>query len=895
MMKKIVVGILAHVDAGKTTLSESMLYLSGKIRKIGRVDNKDAFLDTYTLEKSRGITIFSKQAVLEFGETMVSLLDTPGHVDFSAEMERTLQVLDYAILVISGADGIQGHTKTLWRLLEIYQIPVFIFVNKMDQNGTDSLRLMEELRQQLSEGCIHFGSKGRSADISHLTNEGFYDAIAMRDESLLESYIENGSIEDEAISRAIRERNIFPCYFGSALKLVGIESFMEGLKTFTMMERKSDVFGAKIYKISRDDQGNRLTHLKITSGKLKVKDLLKTDSWEEKINQIRVYSGAKYEAFPELTSGSICAVTGLTSSKPGEGLGNEPSSCDPILEPVLSYALVLPEGIDPRMMMPKLRQIEEEEPELQFTWDEVHQEIYVQIMGEVQIEILQSILIERFDVAVTFGIGRIVYKESLLDIVEGVGHFEPLRHYAEVHVLLEPGEPGSGVVVDSRCSEDELAINWQRLIITHLLEKTHRGVLTGSAITDIKITLVAGRAHNRHTEGGDFREATYRAVRQGLMEATSVLLEPYYTFQLELPEKMVGRAMIDIEKMHGTCELKHTNGDIATLIGAAPVSTMVNYQKEVIAYTKGHGRLFTQFKGYEPCHNSDDVIQSIGYIAESDVENSSSSVFCSHGTGYIVPWDQVKEQMHVERYLKSAKELSFVSDNTLISPSSKTSAHMSLEEIDAIIQSTYYSNPGKKTTWNQTKARTGKTARESYYESSRFVAKAREDLEEYLLVDGYNILFAWEELGALAKENLEAARAKLLDALSNYQGIRKGRIIVVFDAYRVEGRREEMQMFHNIFVVFTSEAQTADLYIEKFAHQNKQKYHITVATSDGLQQMIIRGAGCDLLSARELKEVMDTANQQSMLKHMSERDNTKPEIADTLTDAQKKLLNVYIK
>lgn len=882
-MKKLVVGILAHVDAGKTTLSESMLYLSGKIRKLGRVDNKDAFLDMYELEKLRGITIFSKQAILEMGDFEISLLDTPGHVDFSAEMERTLQVLDYAILVISGADGIQGHTKTLWRLLEIYKIPVFIFINKMDQNGTDKNKLIQGIRQQLSDGCLCFDAEDQDKD-------GFYDALAMMDETMMESFIENGRISDAQIRLAIKERSVFPCFFGSALKLQGVEAFMKGISDYAMPLAYPDVFGAKVYKISRDEQGTRLTHLKVTGGTLKVKDVLSSGEWEEKINQIRVYSGLKYDAVSELPAGSICAVTGITLSKPGDGLGVERSSTGPILEPVLSYALILPEGIDPKMMLPKLRQIEEEAPELKIVWDEAHQEIQVQIMGEVQIEILQSIILNRFDVDVTFGTGRIVYKETISGIVEGVGHFEPLRHYAEVHVLIEPGEPGSGVEIDSDLSEDELARNWQRLILSHLNEKQHRGVLTGSEITDVKITLVGGRAHNKHTEGGDFREATYRAVRQGLMEAESVLLEPYYAYQLELPEKMVGRAMTDIEKMVGISEVSHTDGQMALIVGRAPVATMKNYQKEVIAYTKGHGRLSTQFGGYGPCHNAEEVMQSIGYNPESDVENTADSVFCTQGTGTIVPWYDVKNHMHVEAILKFSRS-EVVADEVFIGKT-KESATLSLEEIDQIIKSTYYSNPGKKVTWSKNKV---KSARESFYESSRFVGKPKENLEEYLLVDGYNVLFAWPELSALAKDNLEGARAKLLDALSNYQGIRKGKIIVVFDAYRVEGRRESMETYHNLFVVFTSEAQTADLYIEKFAHQNQGKYHITVATSDGLQQMIIRGAGCDLISARELKEVMEAANAQMMQKHMDSREAIKSELADTLTVAQKERLNVYIK
>ncbi|HEX3029305.1 MAG TPA: translation factor GTPase family protein, partial [Clostridia bacterium] len=608
-MKKLVIGILAHVDAGKTTLSESMLYLSGKIGKLGRVDNKDAFLDTYELERARGITIFSKQAIFDIGETQVTLLDTPGHVDFSAETERTLQVLDYAILVISGADGVQGHTKTLWRLLDMYRIPVFLFVNKMDQTGTDKDKLIKEIKKQLGDGCIEFGQ---------VHTDNFYDQLAMCDETMMEAYLETGHVGAGHIKKAVRERKIFPCFFGSALKLEGIEQFMQGIANYAEVPRYSGELGAKIFKITRDEQGNRLTHMKLTGGKLKVKDVLTNGIWEEKVNQIRIYSGQKFQAVNELEAGSVFAVIGLSQTRPGEGLGTEKASIAPVLEPVLSYQIILPEGCDPRAMLPKLRQIEEEEPELHIAWDEQLQEIQAQIMGDVQIEILQSVLQSRFGVKVTFDAGRIVYKETIANIAEGVGHFEPLRHYAEVHLLLEGGEPGSGMQFGVECSEDLLGKNWQRLILTHLEEKAHKGVLTGSVITDMKITLVSGKAHNKHTEGGDFREATYRAVRQGLKEAESILLEPYYAFQLELPEKMVGRAMTDIEKMHGTCKISQTDGETAVLEGCAPVITMRNYQKEVTAYSKGLGRLFCTLKGYAPCHNAEEIIESIGYDSEKD-------------------------------------------------------------------------------------------------------------------------------------------------------------------------------------------------------------------------------------------------------------------------------------
>ncbi len=845
-MKKLVVGILAHVDAGKTTLSEGILYTGGKIRKLGRVDKKDAYLDTYELERSRGITIFSKQAVFEVGNTQITLLDTPGHVDFSAEMERTLKVLDYAILVVSGADGVQGHTKTLWRLLEIYNIPVFLFINKMDQNGADKYKLIEEIRKQLDEGCIEFGQ---------FKEDVFYDQLSMCDEILMEDYIETGHIKTEQISRAVKRRKVFPCYFGSALKLEGLEQFMQGLVNYTLNPFYPDTFGAKIFKITRDEQGNRLTHMKLTGGKLKVKDVLTNGIWEEKVNQIRIYSGNKFEAVSEIEAGSVFAVTGLSECKPGEALGIEEASMAPVLESVLLYQIILPKGYDPRLMLSKLRQIEEEEPELHIVWDEQLQEIQVQVMGEVQIEILKSLIKSRFNVEVDFDDGRIVYKETIADVVEGVGHFEPLRHYAEVHLLLEPGELGSGLQFAVDCSEDDLAKNWQRLILTHLKEKVHKGVLTGAALTDMKITLVSGRAHNKHTEGGDFREATYRAVRQGLKEAQSILLEPYYAFELELPEKMVGRAMTDIEKMHGICEISNISGDMAVLVGSAPVITMRNYQREVAAYTKGFGRLFCNLKGYEPCHNTQEVIESIGYDSERDIGNPTGSVFCTQGAGFLVSWDNVKDYMHVESYFQNKVDLEVMDQNHSTYSREKS---ISLEEIDHIMNKTFYANQGKKSVWKRQK-----TAIESYYKPDNYVStEQKEAKEEYLLVDGYNIIFAWPELKELAEENMDSAKMKLLDSLSNYQFIRKIRIIVVFDAYRVEGHREEVIEYYNIHMVYTKEAQTADQYIEKFAHDNKKNYNITVATSDGLQQIIVRGAGCLLLSARELKAEIVQANER---------------------------------
>ena len=892
-MKKLVIGILAHVDAGKTTLSESMLYLSGKIRKLGRVDNKDAYLDTYELEKARGITIFSKQAMFEVDGAQITLLDTPGHVDFSAEMERTLQVLDYAILVISGADGIQGHTQTLWRLLSMYQIPVFLFVNKMDQKGTNKEELLNELKIRLDDRCIEFGTD---------ETETFYDQLAMCDETLMEVYLESGKIETSQIATAIKERKVFPCFFGSALKLKGIETFIEGIVRYSHTPSYPATFGAKIFKIARDEQGNRLTYMKITGGSLKVKTALTSQThgdleedadqqhniWEEKVNQIRLYSGEKFEIVSEIEAGSICAVTGLTQTRPGEGLGIDKGSGMPLLEPVLAYRILLPEGCDPRAMLPKLRQIEEEEPELHIVWDEHLQEIQVQIMGEVQIEILQSLIQSRFDTQVTFDAGTILYKETIANTVEGVGHFEPLRHYAEVHLLLEPAEVGSGLQFASKCSEDVLEKNWQRLVLSHLKEKAHKGVLTGSQITDIKITLVAGRAHKKHTEGGDFREATYRAVRQGLKEAQSILLEPYYEFRLELPEKMVGRAMTDVEKRHGTCELSQTDGERAILIGSAPVVTMRNYQKEVIAYTKGQGRLFCSLKGYEPCHNAEEVMAQIGYDAERDIDNPTGSVFCAHGAGFLVNWNEVKDYMHVESYLEQHQE-AFSEEDVEQQVVQRDEAWIGVDEIDQIINKTFYANQGEKSTWKKRR-----TAREDYYVPTTYTRKSKEVKENYLLVDGYNIIYAWADLREIASDNMDGARIKLLDCLSNYQGIRKCQVIVVFDAYRVQGHHTEIMEYHNIHVVYTKEAETADQYIEKFAHDHQEKYHVTVATSDGLEQIIIRGAGCHLLSARELKEEIESANKKLMEAYQEKQVVERNYLVDALSKETKQQLQGFL-
>jgi small GTP-binding protein len=878
-MKKLVIGILAHVDAGKTTLSESMLYLSGKIRKLGRVDNKDAYLDTYELEKARGITIFSKQAIFQMDETQITLLDTPGHVDFSAEMERTLQVLDYAILVISGADGIQGHTQTLWRLLSMYKIPVFIFINKMDQVGTDKEKLMKELKRRLNDGCIDFEENNM---------EILYDQIAMCDEKVMENFIETGEIKSIDISKLIKSRKVFPCYFGSALKLDGVKEFINGIVKYTEKPFYQEEFGAKVFKISRDDQGNRLTFMKITGGNLKVKTAFtnKHTDIEEKINQIRVYSGEKFELVNETEAGSICVVTGLTKTYPGEGLGIETDSSKPMLMPVLSYRIILPEGCDPRTMLPRLREIEEEETELHIVWEENLQEIQIQIMGEVQIEILQNLIKERFDIDVAFDSGTILYKETILNTVEGVGHFEPLRHYAEVHLLMEPGELGSGVQFLINCSEDVLEKSWQRLILTHLEEKAHKGVLTGSMITDMKITLVAGRAHKKHTEGGDFREATYRAVRQGLKQANSILLEPYYEFELELPEKMLGRAMSDIEKMHGTCEISQVNGDVAIIVGNAPVVTMRNYQREVISYTKGQGRLIYSLQGFAPCHNSDEIIKSIGYDSERDICNPTGSVFCANGSGFLVNWDEVKNFMHIESYLQKEK----VNDSQITKKVSiRQEQSIGLEEIDQIINKTFYANQGEKSAWKKRK-----TAMESYYKTDSYTTVNNVTKEAYLLVDGYNIVFTWEELKEIAKDNIDAARTKLLDILCNYQGIKENKIIVVFDAYRVKGYRVGIFDYNNIHVVYTKEAETADQYIEKFVHQNHGNYSITVATSDSLEQIIIRGNGAALLSAMDLMQEIDWANKKMMETYRTGISKGRNILSDRLSEEDKEQVKKII-
>ncbi len=903
-MRKLVIGILAHVDAGKTTLAESMLYLTGSIRKLGRVDHKDAFLDTYELERARGITIFSKQAVFTYKDMEVTLLDTPGHVDFSAEMERTLQVLDCAILVISGSEGVQVHTDTLWGLLARYKIPTFLFINKMDMEGTDRSALLEELKKRLGEGCIDFNEERRSED--------FLENLAMCDDALLEKYLESGAVTIEDIKALIDDRKVFPCYFGSALRVEGVEEFLEGIAQYTQQPRYPEQFGAKVYKIGRDEQGNRLTYMKITGGSLKVKMLMtnrkeeensepggksnkdplsrfknnslrETEIWVEKADQIRIYSGVRYEAVEEAMAGTICAVAGLTKSYAGEGLGIEAVSEMPLLRPVLNCQLLLPPGCDAHSLHSKLRHLEEEDPQLRILWSEHTKELHVQLMGEVQIEVLKSLILERFGVSVNIGPGNIVYKETILEPTEGVGHFEPLRHYAEVHLLLAPLEPGSGLEFTSSCSEDELDRSWQQSVLTHLEEKEHVGVLTGSPITDMRITLIDGKAHLKHTEGGDFRQATYRAVRQGLMSVKSILLEPYYQFRLEIPVYALGRAMTDLNLMNGTFQPPEIDGETAVLTGQAPVASMRGYHMAVVDYTSGRGRLNCTMMGYLPCHNEEEVISAIGYDRDRDVENTADSVFCAYGAGFTVPWDKVRDYMHVDSgWRRSEKEeqqktSEGVSNGTggppkvpegdkVVPATGKTGVSRKdslqtdkeLEEIfvrtfGPIRQKTAYSGsslgyekiPEGKSESKQLKASELKQQKQT---------EPKEPVKEYLLVDGYNIIFSWDELNRLAKENMDSARHKLMDILCNYQGFKKCILILVFDAYKVKGGTGEVQDYHNIHVVYTKEAETADEYIEKVTHDIARKHHVTVATSDALEQMIILGQGAVRLSAGDLKE-----------------------------------------
>ena len=851
--KQLVIGILAHVDSGKTTLSEALLYGTGTIRKLGRVDHKDAFLDTDALEKARGITIFSKQALFTAGNTDFTLLDTPGHVDFSTETERTLQVLDYAVLVISGTDGVQSHTETLWRLLRRYRIPTFVFVNKMDLPGPGREALLTQLNRRLGDGFVDFGAEQADRD----------EALALCDERLMETMLDRGILTDTDLIPAIARRHVFPCWFGSALKLQGVDALVEGLDRYTRPAPALEAFGAKVFKVSQDEQGNRLTWLRVTGGALKVKAQLTGEAdgepWAEKANQLRLYSGAKFTLAECIGPGQVCAVTGLTKARPGEGLGAERDSDLPVLEPVLSYQVLLPEGADVHAALGKLHRLEEEEPQLHVVWNETLGEIHVQLMGEIQLEVLKSLLAERYGLEVSFGPGGILYKETITEAMEGVGHYEPLRHYAEVHLKLEPLPRGSGMQFAADCREEVLDKNWQRLVLTHLEEKQHLGVLIGAPLTDVKITLIAGRAHLKHTEGGDFRQATYRAVRQGLMMADQIhktqLLEPWYAFRLELPSDNVGRAMNDIQNMGGSFDPPETgaDGDTTLLIGTAPASTMRSYPMEVVGYTRGRGHLTLTLDGYRPCHNAAEVIEAAGYEPEHDLDNPADSVFCAHGAGFVVPWEQVRSHMHVDSgWGKTAK-----TEETVQAHPRRMSAYRATLEEDAellkIFEQTY--GPIKRdplAAFRPTQKR----------ERPDFNAEQWEIQPEYLLVDGYNIIFAWDELNALSKESLEAARHRLMDILCNYQGFKKCVLILVFDAYRVPGSPGSIEQYHNIHVVYTREAETADMFIERVTHEIGKGRCVRVATSDGMEQVIILGHGALRVSARMFHEEVQEAEKE---------------------------------
>ena len=846
-MRRICIGVMAHVDAGKTTLAEGLLYVGGALRRLGRVDHGDAFLDTDAVERERGITVFAKQAVLPLGDVELTLLDTPGHVDFSSEMERTLQVLDGALLVVSGTDGVQSHTRTLWRLLQRYQVPTFVFVNKMDLAGADKERVLEELGK-LDGGFVDFTAPAEERD----------EAAAMCGEEALEEFLETGAVSQETLARLTGERKLFPCWFGSALKLEGVEALLSGLETGLPGKEYPRTFGARVFKISRDSQGARLTWLKVTGGALRPKELIGggagEERWEEKVDQLRLYSGEKFRTLEEAPAGTVCAVTGLSRTYPGQGLGAEEDGARPVLEPVLSYQLILPQGVDPHTVLPKLRQLEEEDPMLRVVWNERWKEIHLQLMGQVQLEVLRRVLADRFGLEADFGTGGIVYRETITGPVEGVGHFEPLRHYAEVHLLLEPGERGSGVRVASACSTDQLDLNWQRLVLTHLLEREHPGVLTGSPLTDVKITLVAGRAHNKHTEGGDFRQATYRAVRQGLMQAETILLEPVYDFTLEVPVDCVGRAMTDLQNMGGTVEPPENGEELVTLTGQAPVAGLRDYGQQVAAYTRGRGRLSCTAGGYAPCRSQEEVAAELGYDPERDVDNPADSVFCDHGAGVVVKWNEVREHMHVDSGLRLGEE---PEEEEPAAPAGGERAYRggSLEqdkELQAIFERTY----GKVE--RQAFQPQKKPARTSLDEGKYHIRNQKTG-PEYLLVDGYNIIFAWEELEAVARQDVAAARAMLTDILSNYQGYRKCVVILVFDAYKVKGNPGSVEKVNNIYVVYTKEAETADAYIEKATYDLQKEYRVRVATSDGLEQLIILGHGALRLSARAFKAEVEQA------------------------------------
>ncbi|MCM1045328.1 MAG: NYN domain-containing protein [Candidatus Gastranaerophilales bacterium] len=866
---RLVVGILAHVDAGKTTLAEGLLYTCGKIRAMGRVDHKDAFLDNFALERERGITIFSKQAEITWEGLEITLLDTPGHVDFCAEMERTLQVLDLAVLVVDGTAGVQGHTETLWRLLDRYEIPVFLFVNKMDREGTDKEALLKELQARLDGHCVEFAEE---------LDQVLAENIALCKESLMEEYLETGCMEAGNIAAAVAKRQVFPCYFGSALKLWHVDSLLKGIRCYMPSVEYGEQFSARVFKVTRDEAENRLTYLKVTGGVLKVKQTITNEKsagesgvWEEKVDQLRIYNGAKYRSVDEVPAGGVCAVLGLGSTFAGQGLGAEESNGLPLLEPVLVYRMILPEGSDPVQAMGQLKALNEEEPELRIVWREERKEIQMQVMGEVQLEIIKSLVKTRFGWDVEFGEGSIVYKETIAEPVEGIGHFEPLRHYAEVHLLLEPGERGSGLQFASLCSEDMLDGNWQRLVMTHLEERAHIGVLTGSEITDMRILLVAGKAHEKHTEGGDFRQATYRAVRHGLRRSKSILLEPVFAFTLELPTECVGRAMSDIQRMCGAFDPVVTEHDKSILTGSAPVSAMRDYQREVNAYTRGRGKLSCVLKGYEPCHNAEEVMAAIQYDPDADVANPCGSVFCSHGAGVYVDWREVEQYAHVESKLRlpdmgSEDGSRALSGDGAVSMSAfgqkeerYAADYITQEEIEEIFARTYGKRKTEKDRFRRYHRR---YSEERGTERGKPKVREKEQRENYLLVDGYNIIFAWEELSRLADTNIDGARDRLIDMMCDYQGYLGGTLILVFDAYKVKGGTGSISQIHNIYVVYTKEAETADQYIEKTVHRMGRQANITVATSDRLEQMIIWGDGAVRLSAQELKDAVDAAKKE---------------------------------
>ena len=836
-MKKLVAGILAHVDAGKTTLSEGMLYLTGKIKKLGRVDHRNTYLDTHELERARGITIFSKQAILETADMEITLLDTPGHADFSGEMERALQVLDYAILVISGTDGVQAHTETLWNLLERYAIPTFLFVTKMDVANLPREALMEDLRAHLSEGCMCLHDRDD-------------EALAMLDERVLDRYMEQGSVSDGDIAALIQARKLFPCFFGSGLKLDGVEDFLRALEAYTIQPDYPDIFAAQVYKIARDAQGNRLTYLKVTGGTLTVRSPIRylpahgSEAMEEKVGQIRLYSGQKFTQTDAVPAGGVCAVLGLTKTWPGQGLGAQEDARLPLLEPALGYRIDLPKGCDARTMLPKLKQLEEEDPLLRILWLPRLEEIQVQLMGAVQIDVLKSLIRERFDTEVQIAEGRILYRETIENTVEGVGHYEPLKHYAEVHLLLEPGEPGSGIQLDTACSEDALALNWQRLILTHLEEKQHLGVLTGSPITDIKITLTAGRAHLKHTEGGDFRQATYRAVRQGLMQAKSVLLEPWYEFRLEVPAENIGRAISDVHAMGGEHGSPETLGDRMAIAGTAPVAAMADYMTEVMAYTRGRGRFSCHTAGYRPCVNQESVIAATGYEPEADLENTPDSVFYAHGAGFNVKWSEVPEYMHLETTLKAEKPTEeYV-------PRVRT-GHLDIDEkeLEAIMLREF--GPIRRAVYSAPKVN-----------SAVGIEVQSHKRKERLIVDGYNVIFAWEELKELARDNLDLARRKLIDMLANYQGFTKSEVVIVFDGYKVAGSPGSRQSQGGVHIAYTKENETADMFIERLANDIGKNESVRVVTSDALIRLSALRSGVLRTSSREFKNEVDWVLEQ---------------------------------